>query len=87
MTDGPELGSLHARSVDGAQEVSVQCYSGYRGEETPRCLLTDGRRVEVAEILERWLTPERRCFRVRGTDHGAYVLAQRVDTLAWEIVV
>ena len=41
-------------------EVRVECYAGHRGEETPRALAFDGRRVEVAEVLDSWLSPDQR---------------------------
>ena len=37
--------------------LSVECHAGYRGEEEPRALTLDGRRLAVAEILDRWLAP------------------------------
>ena len=34
-------------------EITVECTAGHRGEETPLALAFDGRRVEVAEVLDR----------------------------------
>ncbi len=34
--------------------VEVECYAGYKGNETPRAFFRDGRRIEVAEIMDRW---------------------------------
>ncbi len=59
-------------------KVEVECYSGYRGEETPRALAVGGRRVRL-EVLDRWAEPERRCFRVRGDDGAVRVLAVDED--------
>jgi hypothetical protein len=63
--------------------LRVECYAGYRGEETPRRLLVGDRLVEVAEVLERRITPERRVFTLRGSDGRVYVVGQDVVTLAW----
>ncbi len=65
--------------------ATVDCYAGYRGEETPRRLELDGRRVEVVEVIDRWLDPDHRCFRVRGDDGTVYVLrhAERADR--WDV--
>jgi hypothetical protein len=36
------------------EEVAVECYSGYKGEETPRSFTYQNRRFEILEILDRW---------------------------------
>lgn len=37
----------------GRFSAKVEFYAGYRSEETPRAVVMDGVRVEVAEVLER----------------------------------
>ncbi len=37
--------------------VQVQCYAGYREEQTPRRFSMGERTVEVAEVLDAWLAP------------------------------
>ncbi len=66
-------------------DVKVDCHAGYRGEETPRRFEIDGRRVEVVEVIDRWLGPDHRYFKVRGDDGAVYLL--RVDDPAdrWEL--
>ena len=64
----------------------VECYSGYRGEETPRRFALGRRTVEVAEVVDRWLAPEHRYFKVRGDDGSLYILRQDGESLAWELV-
>lgn len=68
-----------------AFEVQVECYAGYRGEQEPRRFRLGGRDIEVREILDRWLDPAHRYFKIRGDDDATYIL--RHDTLAdhWEI--
>ncbi len=36
------------------EEIAVECYSGYKGEETPRFFVYQNARVEILEILDRW---------------------------------
>ncbi len=55
-------------------DVRVDCYAGYRGEETPRRLEIDGRRVEVVEVIDRWFGPDHRYFKVLGDDEAVYLL-------------
>ena len=65
----------------------VECYSGHRGEETPRALIIDQRRVDVVEILDRWLAPEHRYFKVKGSDGDIYIVRLDAGTQAWELTM
>ncbi len=67
--------------------LQVECYAGYRGEEIPRRFHIGSRTIEVIEVIDRWLSPEHRYFKVLGNDEGIYIL--RYDTLAnrWELTL
>lgn len=67
--------------------VRVECYAGHRGEQEPRRFWLGERTVAVEEILDRWLAPAHRYFKVRGDDGGRYIL--RHDTAAdrWELTL
>ena len=67
--------------------VEVECYAGYRGEETPRRFRIDGRKVEVREVLDRWLAPDHRYFKVRGDDAAIYILRHDPDLEYWELTM
>ena len=66
-------------------DVKVDCYSGHRAEETPRRFELDGRRVEVVEVIDRWLGPEHRYFQVRGDDGAVYLLRRDDRADRWEL--
>ncbi|HVI75400.1 MAG TPA: hypothetical protein VM683_10505 [Anaeromyxobacteraceae bacterium] len=66
-------------------EVKVDCYAGYRDEETPRRLELDGRRVEVVEVIDRWFGLDHRYFKVRGDDGGIYLLRLDDPEQRWEL--
>lgn len=66
------------------ESVRVRCYAGYRGEETPREVVTGGRELEVLEILDRWLEPGRRCFRIRTQD-GVALLVHEEARDRWQL--
>jgi hypothetical protein len=68
-------------------QVCVECYAGYRGEETPRCFSIGDRDVQVLEVLDRWLSPDHRYFKLKGDDGDTYIL--RHDTAAdrWELTL
>ena len=67
--------------------VRVECYAGYRGEETPRRFHLGERTVEVAEVLDRWLAPDHRYFKVRGDDGARYILRHDPDSGDWELTL
>jgi hypothetical protein len=72
---------------DPLLRVSVECYAGYRGEETPRRFRMGDRLVEVAEVLDRWLAPDHRYFKVRDAAGDSYILRQDVESGTWELTM
>ena len=68
-------------------EIRVACYAGYRGEEEPRRLWFDDRVVEVAEILDRWLAPDHRYFKVLGDDGFTYIIRHDTRGEFWELTM
>ncbi len=67
--------------------VRVECYAGHRGEETPRRFFLGERRVEVAEVLDRWLAPDHSYFKVKGDDGALYILQHDELTNAWQLTL
>jgi len=65
--------------------IKVQCYSGYRGDETPRCFWIKDREVAVREVIDRWLAPDHRYFKISGDDGAVYILRHGVEDLQWEL--
>jgi len=68
-------------------EISVECYAGYRGEESPRRFFLGKRLVEVEQILDRWIDPEYRYFKVKGSDGGIYILRHDTRRATWEMTL
>ncbi len=66
-------------------EVVVECYAGYRGEETPRRFLMGQRTVEVKAVLDRWLSPNHRYFKVIGDDKGLYIIRHDIIFHIWQL--
>jgi hypothetical protein len=67
--------------------LRVECYAGHRGEETPRRFSLGGRPVEVVEMLDAWLAPDHRYFKVRGADDACYILRHDVTAGGWELIL
>lgn len=67
--------------------IKVACYAGYRGEETPLRFYLGERGVEVLEVLDRWLDPSHRYFKLRGDDGGIYILRHSTAEDLWEMTL
>ncbi len=67
--------------------ITVECYAGYRGEETPRRLFFKEQQIEVVEILDRWLAPDHRYFKFKGSDSALYIIRHDVQRDQWELIM
>jgi hypothetical protein len=65
--------------------IDVQCYAGYRGEETPRRFGVGASTIEVAEVVDRWLAPDHRYFKVRDDSGDLYILRNDVVSGLWDL--
>ncbi len=72
---------------DSVLGIGVECYAGHRGEQTPRALLISANRVEVREVLDQWLAPDHRYFKLRGDDGHVYLVRHDVSSDAWELTM
>jgi hypothetical protein len=70
----------------GTLQVRVECYAGHRGGETPRRFTIAGRTIET-EVLDAWLAPDHRYFKIRGDDGARYILRNDVVTGRWEVTM
>lgn len=68
-------------------ELKVECYAGYRGEETPRRFVLGERCIEVELVVDRWLSPDHRYFKVVGDDGALYILRHDVSSWKWELTL
>jgi len=72
------------------QAAKVQCYCGYKGEETPLSFRIGGKRYKIKKILEGWYEGERgdnvtvrRLFRVVIEKGDCYILVYDNLTDEW----
>jgi hypothetical protein len=66
-------------------EIRVECYAGYRGEQEPRAFWLGKRRIAALEILDRWMAPDHRYFKIRGDDGHIYVLRNDEKRSEWTL--
>ena len=67
--------------------LRVECYAGHRADSEPWRLHIGQREVTVAEIIDRWLDPRHRYFKLRGDDGGIYLLRQDTIENRWEMTL
>jgi hypothetical protein len=65
--------------------VGVECYAGHRGEQTPRTLILGDRRMAVAAVLDAWLAPDYRYFKLKGLDDKTYLVRHDERSDTWEL--
>jgi hypothetical protein len=65
--------------------IRVECYAGYRGEQEPRAFTLGERRFTMLEILDRWLDPRHRYFKVNADDGRRFILRHDTASDAWEL--
>ena len=67
--------------------VRVECYAGHRGEQTPRALILGDRLIDVAEVLDAWLAPDYRYFKLRAADGDTYLVRHDERSNTWELTM
>jgi len=66
-------------------KIRVECYAGYRGEEEPRAFTLGERRFAILDVLDRWLAPDHRYFKVKADDGSSYLLRYDRASDEWEL--
>jgi hypothetical protein len=67
--------------------VGVECYAGHRGEQTPRTLILGDRRLGVTEVVDAWLAPDYRYFKLRAADGNTYLVRHDERSNTWELTM
>ena len=65
--------------------INVDCYAGYRGEETPRRIRFRTHAVVVKAVRDRWLSPDHRYFKLEGDDGDFYIIRHDPRQGLWEL--
>jgi hypothetical protein len=68
------------------ETIDVECYSGYKAEQTPVRFLLETRIIDVRKVLDQWLAPDHRYFKVLGDDNGEYILRHDPFAEKWELI-
>lgn len=65
--------------------IEVECYAGYRGDETPRRFRLGERQIDIVEVVNGWLAPDHRYFKVKDILADLYTLREDVSSGRWEL--
>lgn len=70
--------------------VEVECYAGYRGDETPRRLRRGETWIEIEEVRDRWhqaeaspAAPHADWFKIRTTSGSDLLLKHELQADLW----
>lgn len=74
-------------SENSVLQITVECYAGYRGEETPRRFRLAERSFEVERVVDQWLAPDHRYFKVRTAGGQLCILRHDVMSGDWELTL
>ena len=66
-------------------EIKVNCYAGYRGDQTPRSIHFSDQHIEIEKILDQWLSPDFRYFKCQGKDGTVYIIRHDACSWKWEL--
>ena len=73
------------RADRNTMQIKVECYAGYRSEETPRYLRIGGQRLAVLKIVDRWLAPCHRYFKLQTADESTWIIRHDTVRNTWEL--
>ena len=68
-------------------KIKVSSYAGHQAEVLPRSFCFGKREIIVEDIIDRWLAPEYRYFKIRGDDNAIYILRYDVVNDFWELTM
>ena len=65
--------------------IRVECYTGHRGEQEPCAFWLGERRFEVVDLIDRWLEPAHRHFKVKVDDGRMFILRHDTSSGDWDL--
>jgi hypothetical protein len=71
------------------ERIDVISYAGRKGDERPVTFILRGLRIDVVEVLDRWIEEgfrdrvRKRYFKVKGNDENTHRIYYDEDLLEW----
>lgn len=67
--------------------IRVECVSGYQEQEILRRFFIGDKSIEIEDVIDRWLAPEYRYFKVRTGENDIYILRHDELVHQWELIL
>lgn len=74
--------------------IEVECYSGYKADEYPKCFYWNKKKYEIKEIKDRWyqgdLDPRwivTNYFKIYTTCDNEFILKHEVEIDEWYLII
>ena len=72
--------------------IKVECHSGYKADEYPKCFFWNNNRIEIHEITDRWYQgeghsewPVSNYFKVDTSDGKQYIIKHDLEADEWHL--
>lgn len=74
------------------ERADVECYAGHKGQEIPRAVVIEGKRLEVVQVLSRGRSLDASSGRVRESwhcrlDDGRIAAIELPESGAWRVSI
>jgi hypothetical protein len=66
-------------------KISVECYAGYKGEQSPRRFTLGAHAFDVVEMEDQWYGPSAQFFKARADDGNSYILRYDNEQDCWTL--
>ncbi len=70
--------------------IDVECYSGYKADQRPKCFYLNNMKIDIKEIIDQWNeagrnydSPVSDYFKVRTPDDKQFILKHEIDHDRW----
>jgi hypothetical protein len=84
--ESSEMERLHMAHDTKPLSIRVLC-DPMPPEKAPRCFYIGARKVEILDVVDRWLETEHGYFKVFGDDGGTYIIKNNVLSGDWELTL
>jgi hypothetical protein len=66
-------------------ELKVECYAGYKGNQRPQRFTLGERVLEVEDVEDQWYGPSAQYFKIRASDGNTYILRHDEENDRWSL--
>ena len=80
--------------VKQLERIQVECYAGYKANETPRAFTYQDRRYNILEIIDRWYEggmksrmPQLDYYKIKADDNREYLIRYNHLFDSWALLI